>query len=165
MQRRQFLSGSVAGALGLWSIGCGRDDAGKRPVPAPSAQPSAQSSATAAAKAETVPAATAAADPDELQGCGEIHDEDAVLTAGQPLADFEGCKHASIEAKAQDIVRQPGAKTGDATHCPVSGHVFRVAASSPKREVAGKPLFFCCEPCAKHFSAHSRQVLKQRGMS
>ena len=115
MQRRQFLGSGVAGCLGLLVCGCDRENKGATadttkattPAKAPSAKPR-----TAAA---TKPAATAAAgDSDELHGCGEIHDDDAVLTAGQPVTGFEGCTHESIEVDAKAIKRQPGAATGDA---------------------------------------------------
>ena len=59
---------------------------------------------------------------------------------------------------------QPGAAAGDRTYCPVSGVVFEVTAASPRREVAGRPLYFCCEKCAAYFSAHAGQVSAARGL-
>lgn len=62
------------------------------------------------------------------------------------------------------MVAQPHAAVGDHTHCPVSGALFEVNASSPRRIVDGKTLFFCCEACANYFSANSEHVLAVRGL-
>jgi YHS domain-containing protein len=61
-------------------------------------------------------------------------------------------------------VTQPGAEPGQLTYCPVSGVVFKVQAASARREVAGKPLYFCCETCAVYFSEHRARVLALRSV-
>lgn len=59
---------------------------------------------------------------------------------------------------------QPGAVPGDRAYCPVSGVVFQVTAASPRRTLAGRDVFFCCEKCAAYFSAHADQVRVARGI-
>ena len=63
------------------------------------------------------------------------------------------------------MIEQPGAKSDDSAYCPVSGVVFQVKESSPRREVAGKPIYFCCEACAKYFSENRERVLAARNLS
>lgn len=79
---------------------------------------------------------------------------------------FEGCKAScgsrspSLRASAR---AQPAAVLGDVVFCPVSGAVFRVNEGAQKREVRGKPLYFCCASCAAYFDAHRDEVLAARG--
>jgi YHS domain-containing protein len=47
----------------------------------------------------------------------------------------------------------------------VSGVVFRVEEASARRDVGGKPVYFCCERCAMYFSEHEGQVAAARGLS
>jgi uncharacterized C2H2 Zn-finger protein len=162
MQRRHF----VMGALGLLGCACSRDREAPKPTAARAASPASDASGSASTKAAAAPkaSATAVAD-DELHGCGELDDDaDAVLTAGQPMPGFPGCDHEAIEVPAAQIVRQPGAKRRDATHCPVCGKLFRVA-SGPRTPLSDGELFFCCKACAQHFGRHRDAVMKQRGLS
>jgi len=62
------------------------------------------------------------------------------------------------------VKTQPGAAIGERTYCPVSGVVFEVTASSAHREVAGRPVYFCCEKCAMYFSEHQDRVVAARGL-
>ena len=59
---------------------------------------------------------------------------------------------------------QPGATENQRAYCPVSGVVFDVKASSARREVRGKTLYFCCEACAKYFSENEQRVSAARGL-
>jgi YHS domain-containing protein len=47
----------------------------------------------------------------------------------------------------------------------VSGVVFAVKETSPRRDVAGQPLYFCCEACAAYFSQNPERVLALRRAS
>ena len=67
--------------------------------------------------------------------------------------------------RSADITVQPGAQLDQRTYCPVSGVVFRVTGASPRREVSGQSIYFCCEACANYFSQHRERVLALRGIS
>jgi YHS domain-containing protein len=80
---------------------------------------------------------------------------------------FNGCARscgAGPGAKRDDAQLQPSAVLGDYTYCPVSGALFRIAENSPKRTVAGKAYYFCCETCANYFASHADEVLAKRGL-
>jgi YHS domain-containing protein len=101
--------------------------------------------------------------------------QESAQTATQPLpawepvdAKFAGCARscsAGPGVSRADARVQPGAAVGDLAYCPVSGVVFRVSGASSRRDVNGTSLYFCCESCASHFSAHRDEVLAQRGLS
>jgi YHS domain-containing protein len=57
-----------------------------------------------------------------------------------------------------DVVQQPNAKAGQKTYCPVSGVAFQISASSIKRTIDGKTIFFCCEGCAGFFDVNRDRV-------
>jgi YHS domain-containing protein len=82
---------------------------------------------------------------------------------------FSGCQKSCGLHGAKDrreAKRQPGVAPGDATFCPVSGAVFRIAAETPKRTVhGGMTLYFCCEACAAWFTQHEAEVLAKRGLA
>jgi YHS domain-containing protein len=63
-----------------------------------------------------------------------------------------------------DVIQQPGAHAGQQAYCPVSGVVFEVKAGSARREVNGKPVYFCCEGCANYFNEHREAVIAARGL-
>jgi YHS domain-containing protein len=44
----------------------------------------------------------------------------------------------------------------------VSGVVFEVKDSSPRRESGGRTVYFCCETCAGYFSEHAEDVAAAR---
>ena len=78
---------------------------------------------------------------------------------------FQGCGGVGAcgaRGRNDAAIVQPGAKIGQLTYCPVSGAVFEVKAESPKAEVDGKPMYFCCEACAQHFAKHREEVLAKR---
>jgi YHS domain-containing protein len=54
---------------------------------------------------------------------------------------------------------------GEKTFCPVSGVVFPVKELSTKREVDGKPIYFCCNGCAEYFDGHREHVIAERGFA
>jgi hypothetical protein len=107
-------------------------------------------------------------------GHDQAHAEPAAVSSTATLAadqavdkDFEGCKAScgshSPSMKAAARV-QPGAMLGDIVHCPVSGAVFRIKEDAVKREVLGKPIYFCCASCAAYFDAHRSEILTARGI-
>ena len=61
-----------------------------------------------------------------------------------------GCA-TKLEYTEDMIVKQPGAKVGDLTRCPVSGVVFKITAESIHARYQGDEFFFCCGGCAKKF--------------
>src|SRR5687768_16127765 len=76
---------------------------------------------------------------------------------------FNGCE-GSCGTRGEDPKArvQPGAAVGEQAYCPVSGVVFTVKDLSPKADLAGKPIFFCCDSCAAHFTANRATVLAAR---
>jgi hypothetical protein len=81
---------------------------------------------------------------------------------------FDGCQRSCGLRSASERARarpQPGANSGDTVFCPVSGAVFRVTESSPRRTARGQLLFFCCEVCAGFFTQHEAEVLRKRGLA
>src|SRR5947208_3331109 len=81
---------------------------------------------------------------------------------------FKGCSEVGscgMRGRNPRAVVQPGAKEGDLTYCPVSGAVFRVKETSLHADVGGRPLFFCCEACARHFAQNRDRVLALRGIA
>jgi hypothetical protein len=62
------------------------------------------------------------------------------------------------------VIVQPGASTGHETYCPISGVVFQVKEASATRTAAEKPLFFCCEACAKNYEENLEKVSLARGL-
>ena len=64
-----------------------------------------------------------------------------------------------------DITAQPGAQPGQRVFCVVSGVSFEVKESSPRRDVAGRPAYFCCDSCARYFDENRDRVLAIRGIS
>ena len=81
---------------------------------------------------------------------------------------FRGCEGGCglrVASSAADVVRQPGARLGQRIYCPVSGVVFEVKESTPRRDVNGQLLYFCCEACAQYFDGHRERILALRGLS
>lgn len=60
------------------------------------------------------------------------------------------------------MIEQPGAQPGQRTYCPVSGVVFTVTDASPRHEVGGKPIYFCCQGCANYFAGNREEVMAKR---
>jgi YHS domain-containing protein len=93
---------------------------------------------------------------------------DAPLALSAPVDPaFTGCAKSCglrLGSERTDVRTQPGATLGDVVHCPVSGAVFRIKESSPKREARGKTLWFCCDSCASWFTTHEAEVLAKRGL-
>lgn len=67
--------------------------------------------------------------------------------------------------RSADVTPQPDAKEGQRTYCPVSGVVFEIKGSSPRRDLDGRPLYFCCESCAGYFSTHRERIAQLRHLS
>jgi hypothetical protein len=86
------------------------------------------------------------------------------LAAWDPVdVAFQGCA-GGCGTRGEDPTAhlQPGAAIGELAYCPVSGVVFTVKENSPKADVNGKPVFFCCDSCAAHFTANRAAVLTAR---
>jgi YHS domain-containing protein len=106
-------------------------------------------------------------------GCAKSSDDGARVGAEPALwepidADFKSCEGGCgtrATGTSAGVKAQPGVAPGDRTYCPVSGVVFQVTEASARREVGGRPVFFCCEKCAAYFSAHAGQVIAARGLS
>lgn len=64
-----------------------------------------------------------------------------------------------------DLVTQPGATSGQRVLCPVSGVALTVKEDTPHRDVAGKPVYFCCASCASYFDMNREHVLALRGIA
>ena len=64
---------------------------------------------------------------------------------------FNGCSEGVCGRRGRDAraLVQPGAKPGQYTYCPVSGAVFLIKESSPRTDVNGKPVYLCCDACAR----------------
>lgn len=62
-------------------------------------------------------------------------------------------------ARPEDIVRQPGAKVGDITRCPISGDLFVVAADQASVDYKGQPVYFCCPGCIRKFQRDPEKAL------
>lgn len=79
---------------------------------------------------------------------------------------FNGCSEGVCGRRGRDprAIVQPGAKPGQYAYCPVSGAVFLIKDSSPRVEVNGKPIYLCCEACARYFAENRDRVLAQRGL-
>jgi YHS domain-containing protein len=60
---------------------------------------------------------------------------------------------------------QPGAEIGRLTYCPVSGVTFEVKDSSPRVEIDGKTIFFCCSGCEDYFTKNRERIMRLRGLS
>ncbi|MBK9258219.1 MAG: hypothetical protein IPM54_00095 [Polyangiaceae bacterium] len=67
--------------------------------------------------------------------------------------------------RSADVIPQPDAAIGQRTYCPVSGVAFEISESSPRRDVGGRPVYFCCETCAGHFSKHREHIIELRHLS
>ena len=80
---------------------------------------------------------------------------------------FSGCSEGLCGTRGRDsrAVVQPGAQLGQYVYCPVSGAVFQVKESNPRADLNGKPLYLCCEGCARHFAQNRDQVLALRGLA
>ena len=99
----------------------------------------------------------------------------ADTSAAGPLAPWEpvsavfmGCQSAcgmGHGKRRDDAHVQPGAAMGDYTYCPVSGALFQISDKSPRRDVDGHRMFFCCDACASYFNAHEDEVLAKRGIA
>lgn len=63
------------------------------------------------------------------------------------------------------MVVQPGAVVGGLAYCPVSGVEFQVKEKGAQRDVAGRPIHFCCEGCARYFSENADRVIAARGLA
>jgi len=92
----------------------------------------------------------------------------ATLPPGQSFDEaFAGCQ-ASCGSRSPEMRAaarpQPGAVLGEVVHCPVSGAVFRIKEDAVRREVLGKPVYFCCASCAAYFDAHRAEILSARGI-
>ena len=57
------------------------------------------------------------------------------------------------------------AKLGDRVYCPVSGVTFEVKDTSPKLELDGKTIFFCCSGCEEYFTKNRERIIRLRGLS
>jgi YHS domain-containing protein len=104
--------------------------------------------------ASASPAAAPAAEP---TACEETCSDPAPSAAARAEDEvFPECLHGcgtSLPYREDQLVSQPGARAGDFTRCPVSKVVFVVDGNkTPARSHEGKPVFFCCEPCADRFS-------------
>jgi YHS domain-containing protein len=62
-------------------------------------------------------------------------------------------------------VIQPGAPIGQHAYCPVSGVTFEVKDSSPRIELDGKTIYFCCSGCEAYFAQHQERIVALRGLS
>lgn len=91
----------------------------------------------------------------------------AILQPWEPADDaFKGCAGAcGTRGENAKAIVQPGASTGDLAYCPVSGAVFAVNTATPKAEVGGKPLYFCCAGCALYFSTNQSAILAKRKLA
>ena len=80
---------------------------------------------------------------------------------------FNGCSEGVCGRRGRNpqAVVQPGAKPGQYTYCPVSGAVFRITDASLHADVNGKPVYLCCEACARYFAQNRDRVLALRGLS
>lgn len=90
-----------------------------------------------------------------------------VLAPWEPVdASFNGCSNGSCGTRIPNapVSPQPGAALGQQVYCPVSGVVLRIKDSTPKVDVNGKPMYVCCEGCARHFKANHERVLALRGL-
>jgi len=101
-----------------------------------------------------------------VAACNPAPAHSDVLAASEAVDPaFSGCKKSCGLHAARDFREaraQPGAALGDAVFCPVSGAVFRVGEETPKRDVRGKTLYFCCPACAAWFGEHEADVLRKR---
>jgi len=70
-----------------------------------------------------------------------------------------------VAGRSAGAVSQPGAHEGQKTYCPVSGVVFQIRRDSPHRDVGGRPVYFCCESCARYFGQHRAKVLATRRLA
>lgn len=89
------------------------------------------------------------------------------LAAWQPVDPaFSGCSEGVCGRRGRNpqAVAQPGAKVGQTVYCPVSGAVFEVKESSQRAELDGKPLYLCCDACARYFAENRDRVLALRGL-
>jgi hypothetical protein len=79
---------------------------------------------------------------------------------------FSGCSEGLCGTRGRDAraVVQPGAKVGQYVYCPVSGAVFQVKDSSVRADLGGRPLYVCCEGCARYLAQNRERVLAVRGL-
>jgi hypothetical protein len=79
---------------------------------------------------------------------------------------FNGCSKGVCGRRGRDAraIAQPGAEPGQYTYCPVSGAVFLIKETSQRTDVNGKPVYLCCEACARYFAENRDGVLAQRGL-
>lgn len=57
------------------------------------------------------------------------------------------------------VVRQPGAKVGDLTRCPVSGEAYVITEQHPHVTHEGKDVYFCCPGCIRRFQRNPARYL------
>lgn len=57
------------------------------------------------------------------------------------------------------LVKQPGAKVGDTTMCPIMGGEFTVKDSQVSVEHNGQKVYFCCPGCDEKFKADPEKHL------
>lgn len=82
-------------------------------------------------------------------------------------ASFLGCSNGFCGLRtpnARGITAQPGAAVGQKVYCPVSGVVLHIQESTPSVPVEGKPVYVCCEGCARYLAANTDRVIALRGM-
>ena len=82
-------------------------------------------------------------------------------------ASFIGCSNGFCGFRtpnAKGIVPQPGAAVGQKVYCPVSGVVLPIKESTLSVEIEGKPVYVCCEGCARYLAANRERVLALRGI-
>lgn len=70
-----------------------------------------------------------------------------------------------MTGRSAGVREQPGADAGEQVYCPVSGVAFTVKDDTAVRAVGGRPVFFCCEACAAHFSANEERISRLRGLA
>jgi copper chaperone len=82
-------------------------------------------------------------------------------------ASFIGCSNGFCGFRtpnAKGIVPQPGAAVGQKVYCPVSGVVLAIKESTLSVAIEGKPVYVCCEGCARYLAANRERVLSLRGI-
>ena len=80
--------------------------------------------------------------PDDAQTSAPAAPTVARIAPSEPVdPQFAGCAKAcgaKVAFSSADVIVQPGAEPGNLAHCPVSGAVFDMRGSSPRRVVPGK---------------------------
>lgn len=163
---RTLLPFAVATALATFAFGCGK------PAPAPVDNAEAADSAVEAAEAP----ADAHAGHDHAGHDHEGHDHAGHGHEGHDHG-LEGHSHDHAAEGGEDImdlvlaegsfdpsavVRQPGAKIGDITRCPVSGEAFTVTDAHPHVTHEGQEVYFCCPGCIRRFQRNAQRYLDEQ---